>query len=625
MCGIAGGFNLTSNLNFELVLDSLRHRGPDKQQYIKHNRCVLAHTRLSILDQSSSGSQPFHFQHLICVFNGEIYNYQEIRQELRTIGYLFESTSDTEVLVKAFHCWKLQAVHKFIGMFAFAIYDKEEEELFLFRDRVGVKPLYYSYTSKGEFYFGSEMKTFYNFPVSKTIKKSSLAEYFRFGYNSQNTIFNEIEKVPPGHYLHVKRGGIEVKQYWDIHDQVEKNSEVKTEGQWLDELEETMISAFKYRMRSDVPVGVFLSGGIDSSLVASILQKHYGTIRTFTMGFDVNSFSEATYAKKVASFLKTEHTEQILSIDNSRETLLRFYDIYDEPFADSSGVPTSLISSMARDKGVKVVLSADGGDELFGGYTHYLNHARFFRNFEKIPSFMRNRFAECLPFFFPDRIKKRLYRANLEHKLYAFEELLRTQSFKEFYEVMVANQTKNEISNLIPGYAGEEFQKQFNTNLEPVEEMMLWDFLHYLPNDLLVKVDRATMFHSIEGRDPFLDHRLVSIAHSMPMDLKVRNRKGKYALRKILSRYLPEEYFERPKMGFSIPLFAWFEKDFDSLFDKYLSEEMVTSVGILNYAEVQHELKKYKYNKQRGHQHNIEKMWRLLSFMMWWEKWGKNA
>jgi asparagine synthase (glutamine-hydrolysing) len=625
MCGIAGGWTYR-NINEEALRSSLFHRGPDSQNFFKKNEVFLYHTRLSILDTTSAASQPFHFENLVLVYNGEVYNFKEIRKVLEGKGYTFSTNSDTEVVIKAFHCWRELAVQKFIGMFAFAIYDTNSDNIYLFRDRVGVKPLYYSHSNSG-FYFGSELKVFNHFPVAKTINLESVAEYFRFGFISgSSSIFNEVQKLLPGHYLCWSNSGVILKKYWSVREARENEAVEKTEKQWIDQLEETLISAFNYRMVSDVPVGVFLSGGIDSTLVTAILQKHNCNINTFTIGFKESQFNESGYAKKISNYLKTNHTEKILSIDVAKELLHQFYDIYDEPFADSSGIPTALVTALAKEHGIKVVLSADGGDELFGGYNHYFQHARLFKTMEKIPSNFRNLLAVSSKVCFPKNFRERFLPKNLEHRAYAFEEIIRSKSFIKFYENSIANQAETEIHALFKeGKISKSTISWHYGDLKSEDQMMLWDYLNYLPNDLLVKVDRATMFNSVEGRDPFLDHRLVEMANDMPLHLKIRNGKGKYILRKVLRRYVPDEFFERPKQGFSIPMFQWFSQEFDILFEKYLSYNMVTSTGFLNYSEIEKEKRKYRYNKAKGYQHNIEKMWRLLSFMMWWEKWGRNA
>ncbi|HXA00353.1 MAG TPA: asparagine synthase (glutamine-hydrolyzing), partial [Cytophagaceae bacterium] len=514
MCGITGFIN--SSLNYDNLVgltDSLRRRGPDASGYFHEGNIGLGHRRLSIIELSELGAQPYHFQNLVLVFNGELYNYKEIKSELINLGYSFQSNSDTEVLIKAFHKWKETCVNRFVGMFAFAIYDKDSKELYLFRDRLGVKPLYYSLTNG--LIFGSELKIFKSLPYQFTIDKEAVYQYFKFGYiTNENTIFSEVRKIMPGHYLKYGNGKHEIRQYWkpEIN-----NSFPLDEDIVLNELEDLLTSSFKYRMVSDVPVGVFLSGGIDSSLVTAILQKEYGNINTFTIGFDHPSYNEAPYARKVAAELGTNHHEQILDGVKAKDLLYNFYEIYDEPFSDSSGIPTALISSIAKEHNIKVVLSADGGDELFCGYTHYKkikeNIDRFYApgsGKNKVQSFLISKLGNS-------GILKKIPHFNLEHKIYAYQDLILSKEVINFYEQSISNQAEKEIELLIGKVNPfKSARYKFNGNGNEVEQMIFWDLLHYLPDDLLVKVDRATMYNSIEGREPFLDHRLVEYALSLP-------------------------------------------------------------------------------------------------------------
>ena len=620
MCGIAGHFNggLTSE-QLEGMGIALQHRGPDGAgiYYDVVDGVGLVHRRLSIIDLSADAAQPFLFENLITIYNGEIYNFAEIRKELELKGYLFQTSSDTEVLIKAFHCWGEKSVEHFIGMFAFAIFDKSTKEFFLFRDRLGVKPLYYS-TEQG-LVFASEINALRTLNRNEQLDDHSLYHYFRFGYvPGDASIFKQIKKLKAGHYLHVKHGKINIHPYWTVT--VQNPPSEKSEEQWANELEELLISSFRYRMVADVPVGVFLSGGIDSSLVASILQKHFGTISTLTIGFKEKRFNEAPYAKEVAERLGTNHIEQIIEKEDARKELARFYNIYDEPFADTSGIPVSLISALAKSNGIKVVLSADGGDELFGGYPHYLRINSAYKKMHLIPGFLRSGMTTATRGIIPKGIRGRLTSFNLEHRIYAYEELLNSKTAIDFYESTIANQSHSEIEKLMNGYSAGVVSNPDNGS--ELTSFMNWDLHNYLPEDLLVKVDRATMCHGVEGREPFLDHRLVEFAASLPLSMKFRNGEGKYLLKKVLGRYLPSSLFDRPKRGFSIPIFDWFSADLDSLFSHYLNPQTIRKDSVLNPAEVQHEFSKYIYNKKRGKEYNIEKMWRILSFMMWQEKHG---
>jgi asparagine synthase (glutamine-hydrolysing) len=620
MCGIAGFYNAkVDELQINPVIEKLRHRGPDDQQFYVKNDVGLIHTRLSIIELSKLGKQPYRFQNLVLAFNGEIYNYKDVRERLVGSGYSFISNSDTEVLIKSFHCWREKCMDHLIGMFAFAIYDESTDEVFLVRDRVGVKPLYYSY-QRGALYFGSEIKALTPFGLSKEINLDSVALYFRFGFIPHHlSIFKNISKLEPGCYLKVSRNAIVKKKYWELKHEANQN---KKEHEWEDELEELLISSFRYRMVSDVPVGVFLSGGIDSSLLTAILQKHCGNINSFTIGFDESAFDESPYAKQVAGFLKTNHTQKILKLEEARKLLLNFYSIYDEPFADTSGLPTGCVTKLAKENGVKVVLSADGADELFGGYTHYQKAMNLFRKFNSLPIGLRRTVSKSIGLLFPPTLRKKIRPLNIEHKIYAFEEILAAGNSIDFFEAFLANQSVAEISQMVQSASNGSmgFPRKDLTDLQ---NMMAWDFQFYLPDDLLVKVDRATMYYGVECRDPFLDHRLVEFASRMPEGLKIRNGKGKYILRKVLKKYVPENFYERKKQGFSIPIFAWFSRELDEMFEHYLSNVSLKNIAFLDSQEIQKEHAKYKLYKKQGKQYNIEKMWRILSFMLWWEKYMK--
>ncbi len=620
MCGIAGFYNAKVDQDqVDTLIEKLRHRGPDGQRFYRNNDVGLIHTRLSIIELSELGSQPYRFENLVLVFNGELYNYKEVREELKSLGYSFQSNSDTEVLIKAFHCWREASVSHFIGMFAFSIYDEFSNEIFLFRDRVGVKPLYYSYQNDGLF-FASELKALSVFNINKDINADAVSLYFRFGFVPDHlSIYSAISKLEPGHYIKVSAQGIIKRKYWSLSYDTIQN---KKEDDWLNELEALLISAFQYRMVSDVPVGVFLSGGIDSSLLTAILQKHHGGIHSFTVGFEESAFDESTYAQKVAEHLHTQHHQKILKLEEARTLLHEFYAIYDEPFADTSGIPTACVTQLAKEAGMKVVLSADGGDELFGGYTRYQQANDLFQKFKTLPEGVRHAVSKGIRTMLPPSVRSKINLLNIEHKAYAFEELIEAKNPITFFEGFMANQSVDEVTNIVRhiGLCSMQFSETINN---PMQAMMGWDFQYYLPDNLLVKVDRATMFYGVESRDPFLDHRLAEFTARMPVDLKIKDGKGKYPLRALLSRYVPSEYFERKKQGFSIPIFAWFNQELDSMFEIYLSSEYLNKVGILNTEEVRKEYRKYLHYKKSGKQYNIEKMWRILSFMLWWEKYNQ--
>ncbi len=619
MCGFLGFENKAGEKkDLSEYASILRHRGPDGTGFYQDDSFSFIHWRLSVIDLSEHASQPFFYENWVLVFNGEIYNYREVAAELRQKGYHFTTESDSEVLIKAFHCWQEQAVDHFIGMFAFAVYNRQNQEIFLFRDRMGVKPLYY--TPDKDFAFGSEMKIFKALGRPLSIDPAAVHQYFRFGYiPGEKTIFREIRKLLPGHYIRFSKGSIEIKSYWTIP-RPDSYPEMNEEES-LRLLESTLLSSFQYRMVSDVPVGIFLSGGIDSSLVATLLQKSSSQqLKTFTIGFDHTDFDETLYARRVAQRLGTDHIELKLDVSRARELFHNFYEIYDEPFSDTSGIPVALVAALAREHGVKVVLSADGADELFGGYPHYQRVNANYTGLMRIPAFVRKVAAGCIHTLLPRNIRSKLVPYNLEHRMAASEERLRASDIIGLFESSCSNQTHEEIELLTGQACRPGALLHDDLPIDPRELMMQWDAKFYLPDDLLMKVDRATMHNSIEGRDPFLDHRIVELATKLPMKLKIKDGKTKVALRKILLRYHPASLFERPKQGFSIPIFTWFKNDLDNLFDRYLTGNLVEEAG-LNQEEVRRELQKYNYYKGRDRQYNVEKMWRLLSFMMWFNRW----
>lgn len=622
MCGIAGFYKtIVSSDQVKTLTDNLKHRGPDDQgTYIKGDTGLI-HTRLSIIELSELGSQPYQFDDLVLVYNGELYNYDEVREELKKNGYHFVSDSDTEVLIKAFHFWREDCVNKFIGMFAFAIYEERSECLWLFRDRLGVKPLYFSCDmAQSKLVFASELKALTILNRDREIDQSALFFYFRFGFvPSDKSIFKSVKKLKSGHFLKIERDSVEIKKYWNPSDEIDYS---KSEKQWLSDVEDVMISSFRYRMVADVPVGVFLSGGIDSSLLSALLTKYHGEINSFTIGFEEKKFDETVYARQVANHLGINHTEKLLKLSEAKKILTDFYNIYDEPFADTSGIPTWCVTQLAKDSGMKVVLSADGGDELFGGYTHYQKAYTLYNRINKLPFTLRKLLAGTSEALLGSTIRNSIVSKNFEHKLYALEELLITSNPTQFFEAFVSNQSLVEVKNLIDNDSGYLSTSTIMTN--PIQQMMLWDTHNYLTDDLLVKVDRATMHQSIECREPFLDHRLIELSMSMPVDLKIMDGHGKYIVRQLLKKYVPEELFERRKQGFSIPMFSWFKSELDELFKIYLDRENLRKISCLNIHEVEREYKKYLHFKARGQEYNVEKMWRILSFTLWWDKYMKN-
>ena len=614
MCGIVG-FTGKEEETAGRMLESIHHRGPDDNGLYADDVVTLGHVRLSILDLSYAGHQPMAFDNLIIVFNGEIYNFEEIHQELEG-EYRFESHSDTEVLLKAWHEWGPKVVEKLVGMFAFAVYDKLAGTLTLVRDRVGVKPLYYYFDGK-HFAFASEVRALKAWRDDLDVEPEALCEFFQYGYmSSELGIYKNVKKVPPGHLLtfNIQHSTFNIAQYWSILPRFEKPKFQKSETELVDELEALLIDSFRYRMVSDVPVGVFLSGGIDSSVVAAILQKHHGNIHTFTIGFKEAAYNEADWAKKVAEYLGTTHTEKYLSAGEAKEILLNFVDIYDEPFGDSSGIPTTLVSGIAKELGVKVVLSADGGDEVFCGYERYWVSHGIGQKIFLLPRPLRKLLAKTMDAVGVERASKLFRVNNFAHKYNQLGEMLKDDDWRHFYEKMVHN-AKGYQTRALLGCEVDNDESGFGTGLKehPMQGMMLWDYHRYLPDDILVKVDRATMYHSVEGREPLLDHRIAEFMAQVPFEYKFRDGTSKYLLRKVLERYLPAELIERPKMGFGIPMFEWFGATLGELFDEYFDGDD----PLLDMNYVRKELGRFR----QGGVVNVNLLWFVLVYRMWRERW----
>jgi len=641
MCGIVGFCSCNEKVDKAILTsmrDALTHRGPDDAGiYIdEENNVGLGHRRLSILDLSSLGHQPMSNENgsIWITYNGEVYNFKEIREELSKRGYSFKSKSDTEVVIKSYEEWGIDCVHKFIGMFALGIWDKREKKLYLVRDRVGVKPLYY-YQKDGLFLFGSELKVLMKHPdFNKEIDYSVLQLYLRYGYiPAPFTIFNNTYKLRPGHYLCVSNNNLKEVKYWDIVDFYLEEPIDASEDEIAEELENLLIDSFKYRLVSDVPVGVFLSGGIDSTTLTALLQKNISTqLKTFSIGFYEDRFNEAKWSKRIANYLGTDHTEYYLSVKEAFSIIEKLPEIYDEPFGDSSGIPTYLVSRLAR-QDVTVTLSADGGDELFCGYNHYRSIIYLNRWFLGLPAYIRNSIIKALPLFSPPTVDS-IYRTfkffmpkvkGLRDKYEKWRNMLyeiNDGNFLDMYKFNTNRWTPNEITRLMEN----NYDSKFNTYFEDtfyrlhhndfLTQMMAIDFKTFLVDDILTKVDRATMSVGLESREPFLDHRLVQYVARIPVNLKYKNGMSKYILRKILYKYVPRELLERPKQGFNVPLAEWLQGDLSPLVMSYLNEDRLKKEGIFNPGVVSSCVKDFMNGSI-----NVNKIWFLLMFEMWKEKW----
>ena len=635
MCGIAGFIDY-QNSSSETVLrsatDILSHRGPDGSGYafLQLEQCQigLGHRRLSIIDLSNAASQPMSYKHFKIVFNGEIYNYAEIKTVLLQKGHQFETHSDTEVIIHAWEEWGGAMIDQFIGMFAFVIYDSLKKELTCYRDRAGVKPFYY-YWHEGLFLFSSELKSFHQHPrFKKVINKEAIHQYFQYGYiMAPLSIFEHTHKLIPGHYLQfsIEKKSIQINKYWDVFDAYNKPKLDISEAEAKTKLHELLISACNYRMVADVPVGVFLSGGYDSTAVTALIQSQQTEkLKTFTIGFHEEDHNEAVFAKEVASHLKTDHTEYYCTTKEAQDIIPTIPFFSDEPFGDSSIIPTTLVSQLAR-KQVTVALSADAGDEVFAGYPKYTQSVDFLRHMNRFPSLLRKSSSHILNFI-PDAlligitgnkavpIKKQRFVELLQKNKLSSDDLMNVL----FSQVYTNQQLKGLLSEDINQPAS-----FFTTghllrdDLGSLDKILAIDYKTYMVDDILCKVDRAGMSTSLEGREPLLDHRIVEFAAEIPEAYKVKGNSRKHLLKEIVHEYVPKQIMDRPKMGFSVPVAKWLKEDLKYYKDEFMTEADFASHGLFKQSGVNHIINQF----YKGDRNYNSLFWYLLMFQMWYKKW----
>ena len=647
MCGIAGVFAPGRHPDIDALnamLSSMVHRGPDDfgMQTLAGGQLLFGHLRLSILDLSPLGHQPMTLadRKVWIVYNGEVYNFREIRAELEKYGWRFRSDSDTEVVLTAYCQWGLDAVERFRGMFAFAIWDESKDELHLCRDRFGVKPLYYSIRN-GALAFASEMKALnLGGQTDRSIDPVSVLEYLQYGYvSAPRSIFADVKTVRPGTVCSIDRSlRVREREYWsarDLYDgraaeALRQELQALPEEGLLDRIEVSLQKAFEYRMVADVPVGVFLSGGIDSSLVAALLTRRSGLrLRTFTIGFGASEFDETHYARTVAENLGTEHVEHIVSHQAALDLVTELPSIADEPIGDSSVIPTLMVSRLARQH-VKVALSADGADELFGGYARYsycgdfLDHSSLMKGMFRLSANLIEQLPPALvsAAYSASRAGGPKFAA-INDKLRKFVRMTRAHEPFDAYEAAISEWSVENASRLLgrPSQEPTSARAAFNAiaGAGVRDRFMHFDMTRYMPGDLLTKVDRASMFVSLEAREPFLDHESAKLAAALPLAWKIRQRQNKYMLRRLLQRHFPASLFDRPKQGFSAPIAEWLRGPLREMFVQELAPTRVGDIGILDATAVQHAATEFLSPQNRSV--SPAGAWILLQLQQWGGRW----
>ena len=639
MCGIFGwiGCNIDTN-RAVLMRDRLSHRGPDDagEWHDKEKGIWFGHRRLAILDPSPAGRQPMVSRsgRYVIVFNGEVFNFTELRSELEDRGSIFTGYSDTEVMLAAFDTWGVKkSLERFVGMFAFGVWDREQKTLMLVRDRMGIKPLYWT-AENGQIAFASEMHALAHLPwVSQDIDFEALADYFRYlCVPATKTILSNVKKLLPGTLMIWRDGDFTIESYWDLKKVVKDGVESPlkmTRREAADELESRLSDSIALRMRSDVPYGAFLSGGIDSSLVAALMQKRTDQpIDTFTVGFSDSSNDESVHARAVAKHLGTKHHEETLNVNTVPNLVDEMVTLFDEPFADGSSFPTYLLCRFAR-RHVTVALSGDGGDELYGGYPRYFWANRIQRWRSRLGNFgtrLLKRTLRTIPDKFLDGPVNRMLNGKyagsngLSARVQRFAEYLATDPRRSDSEIIAAWPDPSAIMLQGPIPAADRYADW--EMLEWAEQMMAVDQKHYLPNDILTKVDRTSMAVSMEVRVPMLDHRLVEWSWRLPRSLKMSDSgdRGKLLLRDVLYRYVPKELFERPKMGFGMPMDRWLRGTLKSWAEDILMDSSIKKNGILNHEIVQRIWKRHLEGENR-----LLQVWTVLMFHVWHERWKQSS
>ena len=655
MCGIAGILDRRSE-DLRPVIDrmvkALHHRGPDASGTWVDERTGLAlgHARLSIIDLSAEGNQPMLSAsgRYVLTYNGEVYNFQELRRDLDRRGHRFRGRSDTEVMLAAFDNWGIEtSLDRFVGMFAFGVWDKSERRLTLARDRLGKKPLYFGWMGD-TFLFGSELKALRAHPAFYgEINRDVLALYLRHGYvPAPYCIYRNLYQLMPGSVLGIsgdhrhresdfspfpesEQTPCRPMRYWSARDAVERGSaqvSSMSEQEAIEELDGLLREAVRIRMVADVPLGAFLSGGVDSSTVVALMQvQSTQPVRTFTVGYHEEEFNEARHAKDVAAHLGTDHTELYVTPQDAMAVIPRLPQLYDEPFGDSSQIPTFLVSELTR-RHITVSLSGDGGDELFGGYTRYFNCQLIWNRLMTIPAPLRRVLAFGIHSVSPSQwtalvrymtplLPKRLRMTLPGDKLYKLANLLIMAGPETLYHRLISqwpDPTAVVLGSVEPSTPVTD-RARWATVPGLMEQMMYLDTVTYLPDDILVKIDRASMGIGLETRTPLLDHRVVELAWRLPTSLKVRNGEGKWALRQVLHKYVPRRLIDRPKMGFGIPIDSWLRGSLRAWAESLIEEQRLRDEGFFDPVPIRERWAAH-LSGQRDWQYAL---WTVLMFQAW--------
>ena len=600
MCGICGYYGLDDENLLRKMTDAVKHRGPDDVGFFSDKDVGLGMRRLSIIDLIT-GKQPIHNEDesIWIVYNGEIYNFRELRSSLEKMGHMFYTNSDTEVIIHAYEEFGENCVNKFRGMFAFAIWDSNDRKLFLARDRVGIKPLYYGIIDK-KLFFGSEIKSILQYEAYKPqINVSAIHDYLSYLYiPAPKTIFKDIYKLPPAHILIYKNGKITIKKYWDLAFPEQKNN---GESFYIKKTRELLEESVRLRMISDVPIGVYLSGGIDSSTITGLMSKISDQpVKTFTVGFNDEEFSELEYARCVSDYFDTDHHEYIVEAD-AFKLLPKIVMQHDEPFGNATSIIHYLISEQIR-KNVKVALSGAGGDEMFAGYPKYIG-MRLAGYYCKIPGVIRKNLIEKILYSLPESRKETDYVR--WGKLFVNAASLSPP--ERFYSMSSYFSEKEKYELYSKGFKNNNFEDSFKFMKELFDSVPVNDYEQqsfytevksFLPYNVLEYTDKTSMAASLEARVPFLDHKLVEFSASVPYSIKLKGYNMKYLLKKAVKDLLPKKILKRKKMGFNPPTGLWLDRDLKDLIDEYLSKEVVEQRGYFDYEYIDKLLKEHRSGKK---------------------------